>query len=132
MSELNFHNARSSMPPPNEVLPVVQKLLKTYKLWHGYLPHFGKDSRYTAGYKIDSLFLETIEPILIASKLNRIQKTPYIQKAISKLDLLKFFLLLSWEIKALDDKKYIILSENISEIGRMLGSWLKQLNKQTP
>ena len=28
-----------------------------------------------------------------------------------------------WETKSLDNSKYIQLSENVSEIGRMLGGW---------
>jgi len=53
---------------------------------------------------------------------------PVIFEASAKLDSLKFFLQIAWEIKALDNKKYIALSENLSEIGRMLGGWQKQVN----
>jgi len=35
-----------------------------------------------------------------------------------------------WETKSLDDKKYISLSLQIDEIGRMLGGWNGQLIKQ--
>lgn len=35
-----------------------------------------------------------------------------------------------WEIKALDDKKYIALSAGIDEMGKMLGGWNGQLIKQ--
>ncbi len=41
--------------------------------------------------------------------------------------MLKFFLQLSWEIKALDTKKYSVLSEKIDEIGKMIGGWHRQL-----
>jgi len=44
-----------------------------------------------------------------------------------KLDLLKFFLQIAWEIKSLDNKKYILLSERLNEIGKMLGGWIKAL-----
>lgn len=57
---------------------------------------------------------------------------PYIVKASTKLDVLKFFLQLSWEIKALDNKKYSVLSQKLNEIGKMLGGWQRQLIKQTP
>ena len=42
--------------------------------------------------------------------------------------MLKFFLQISWEIRALDDKKYIALSGYLTEIGKMLGGWIKQTN----
>lgn len=65
--------------------------------------------------------------MLIAGHLTKDQKLPYLQKAIGKLDTLKFFLQISWEIKVLDNKKYIALSNPLNEIGRMLGGWLRQL-----
>jgi len=52
--------------------------------------------------------------------------------SISKIDLVKLLLQLSWEIKAIDNKKYIHLSERFSEIGKMLGGWKKQLLIKTP
>jgi len=36
-----------------------------------------------------------------------------------------------WETKSLDNKKYIALSEELNEVGRMLGGWYGQLKKQT-
>ena len=51
------------------------------------------------------------------------------ERAISRLDLLKFFLYLAWEIKAMDTKKYILFSQKFDEIGRQLGGWKKQLQK---
>lgn len=95
-------------------------------MWHEFMPHIPKDSRYTLGTKIDALFVDTTELIFIASYVSREQKSPYIQKASAKLDLLKFFLQISWEIKALDNKKYIRISESLDSIGKMLGGWMRQ------
>ena len=100
-----------------------------YKLWHEFLPHFPKTSRYTLGGKVDALFIETAELVFTASYLSKELKRPFVQKAIAKLDLLKFFLQITWEIKALDNKKYIAMSEKIDEIGKMVGGWNRQLSK---
>ncbi len=35
-----------------------------------------------------------------------------------------------WETKSLDNKKYIALSLQMDEIGKMLGGWQGQLSKQ--
>lgn len=110
----------------------MQKLVAIYKLWHKYLPHFPKTSRYTLGEKIDSLFVEIVEYIVIASYLSKQEKLPYLKKGLVKLDVLKFFLQVAWEIKALDNKKFIELSERLVEVGRMLGGWNKQLSKENP
>jgi hypothetical protein len=76
--------------------------------------------------------VQIIELVFIASCLNKQQKLPYLQKSIIKLDTLKFFLQISWEIKALDDKKYVLLSEKLFEVGRMLGGWNRQIARENP
>ena len=43
--------------------------------------------------------------------------------------MLKFFLQIAWEIKALDNKKYILLSDNLNKLGKMLWGWLKTVQK---
>lgn len=60
----------------------------------------------------------------------REEKIPYVRTAIRKTDTLKILLMVLWETKSLDDKKYIALSVKIDEIGRMLGGWSGQLVKQ--
>ena len=59
----------------------------------------------------------------------RESKTDFLQKAANKLDLLKFFLQIAYQIKALDNKKYITISEHLFEIGNMLGGWQRSLNQ---
>lgn len=84
------------------------------------------------GAKIDNSFLDVIELLFLAQITNQNNKLPTLQKASSKLDLLKFFLQITWELKVLDNKKYIILSKPLNEIGRMLGGWLRTTEKKTP
>jgi len=130
---LNFHkNSFQVSPPPSGVLPVLQKLVASYKLWQSYLPHFPKTSRYTLGEKIDSLFVEVVENSVVASYLSRQEKLPSIRQGLLKLDVLKFFLQVAWEIKALDNKRYIALSEKLNEIGKMLGGWNRQASRENP
>jgi hypothetical protein len=128
MENTNLYSAHTSLAT---TLPIVTHLITAYKLWHSYLPNIPKDSRYTLGTKIDALFIETTEPIFIATYLNKEQKLPYLRKAAANLDLVKFFLQILWEIQALDNKKYIALSEKLDEIGRMLGGWMRQLSQNT-
>ncbi|MDO8557062.1 MAG: four helix bundle protein [Candidatus Jorgensenbacteria bacterium] len=92
------------------------------------MPHIPKTSRYTLGAKIDLFFLEIIEYIFSAAFITRHERLMRINGAVTKLDLLKFFLQIAWEIKSLDTKKYIALSEKLDETGRMLGGWIKQLS----
>lgn len=118
-------------PPRRNQLPIIQKLVAAYKLWQEILLDFPKISRYTLGTKIDSLLLESMEEILSAGALNPAERLIKIKKAIKKFNSAKFLLQIAWEIKSLSNKKYIVLSEKLEEIGRMLGGWLKILVEKT-
>ncbi|MCX6763787.1 MAG: four helix bundle protein [Candidatus Moranbacteria bacterium] len=52
-------------------------------------------------------------------------------KAISRLDILKFFAQIAWENKLIHTERYANLSQRLEEIGRMLGGWRKGLQKKT-
>ena len=111
-------------------MPILTKITETYKFWNVILPNLPRPTRYTLGEKIDNLFTDFLELILQAAYSTPARKRGVLEKASLKLDKLKFFLRLMWEIKGLNDKKYILLSRLLSEIGKMLGGWQKQLMKQ--
>ncbi len=106
------------------------KLKDAYILWYSYYQILPKAHRHTLGQRVDSLFIEAIEAISIAGFLTREEKQPYVRLAIRKADTLKILLMVLWETKSLDNKKYIALSVKMEEIGRMLGGWSGQLAKQ--
>ena len=116
--------------PPPTILPVLQKVKSSYLLWYSYYQALPKIQRYSLGQKIDNLFIEVIEAIATASFLSRQEKSPYVRRAIQKLDALKILLMVLWETKSLDNKKYGALSALLDEIGKMLGGWNGQLIKQ--
>ncbi|MBI5254482.1 four helix bundle protein [Candidatus Falkowbacteria bacterium] len=108
---------------------LLQKAKDLYLLWYGYYKTIPKEHRHTLGQKIDFLFIEILEAISVASFSAREQKLPYVQLAIRKTDVLKLFLLMLWETRSIDNKKYATLSEKLDEIGKMLGGWQGQLKK---
>ena len=55
-----------------------------------------------------------------------------VQKLSTKIDALKFFLKVLWEIKALENKQYNSISLPLVEVGKMAGGWLTSLKKETP
>ena len=54
-----------------------------------------------------------------------------LNKAITKLDIVKFFAQLAWESKLIPTDKYSDLTSGLEEIGRQLGGWKKGLQKKT-
>ncbi len=124
------------LPPPRAVLqgakllPVLEKTKETYTLWHDYHTLLPKINRYSLGAKIDTLFIDLIESLAVATFLSKEEKLPFIRIGMRKLDTLNILLLVLFETKSLDTRKYIALSEKINEIGKMLGGWHGQLIKQ--
>ena len=116
--------------PPSRILPVLEKVKSAYLLWYGYYQILPKTHRFSLGNRVDKLFIESIEYLASASFLTKEEKLPYVKLAIRKVDTLKILLMILWETKSFDDKKYIALSIKIDEIGKMLGGWSGQLQKQ--
>lgn len=106
------------------------KVKSCYLIWINFYQILPKIHKHSLGQKIDILFVEVIEAISIATFLSKEEKHLWVRLAIRKVDTLKILLMILWETKSLDDKKYITLSIPIDEIGRMLGGWSGQLTKQ--
>ncbi len=99
-------------------------------MWYKFYQDLPKTHRHSLGQRIDTLFVEVIEAISAASFLSREEKGPYIRLAIKKADTLRVLLLILWETKSFDNKKYIALSLKLDEAGKMLGGWNGQITKQ--
>lgn len=127
------HSSKST--PPRSVLqpslvPVLQKIKSIYVFWYSIYHLVPKTHRYTLALKIDTLFIELIEMSVSASFTQKQDKIPYLRTAIRKLDTLKILLMVLWETRSIDTKKYEMLSVPLDEVGKMLGGWLGQTEKQ--
>lgn len=111
---------------------MLEKLKSVYLIWFSYYKDLPKLHRHSLGQKIDKYFTDCIETIAFASFLRKDEKAPYIRLAIRKLDTLKILLMILWESKALDNKKYVLLSQKLDEIGKMLGGWYGSVTKNSP
>lgn len=93
-------------------------------LWHNFLTHLPRLTRYTLGVKIDNLFIEILEKGLSAKYAKREDKLKILNELSNKLDNLKFFITLLWEAKGIDSSKYSQISGKLSSAGKMIGKWL--------
>ena len=72
-----------------------------------------------------------MEAVSAAAFLSRDEKMPYVRLATRKIDTLKLLLMILWETKSLDTKKYAALSQRMDEVGKMLGGWQGQILKNS-
>ena len=82
------------------------------------------------GQKIEHHFLDLLELTFSSSYLPPEPKIILLSRAISKLDVLRFFIQLAWEGKLIPTEKYSVLLADLGEIGRQLGGWKKGLQEK--
>lgn len=123
-------------PPPaesksNAQPPVLLKTMEAYKAWHIFHQSFPRLSKHTLGEKIDRLFTDILELILSAGYAPADQKLPFVAHAIQKVDVLKSFLQVAWELECLNHKQFAALSPTVHAIGKDVGAWRKTLQNKT-
>lgn len=106
-------------------LPIFKKTYELYKSFYGLRGSVSKQDRYTIWQKCENLILEILEGILLASQAPKINKFSILEKVSLKVNILRIFFRLAKDVRAIDQKKYLLLEEVLDEIGRMLGGWIK-------
>lgn len=106
-------------------IPIFKKIYELYRNFYGLRNSVPKLDRYALWQKCENILLETLENILLASQMSKMEKLPVLEKASLKLNLFRIFVRLAKEVKAIDSKKYVLLQDNTDEVGRMLGGWIK-------
>jgi len=56
------------------------------------------------------------------------EKLSFLKEIDTKVNLLKTLIRLAYEIKSIDNKKYLILQEKLQEIGKMIGGWIRYVS----
>lgn len=106
-------------------IPIFKKMYDLYKSVHHIRASVPKQNRYSLWQRCEDTSLDVIEGILQAASMSRSEKVPILNNLSTKLNLLRVFIRLSYDIKSIDAKKYATLQEIIDEVGRMLGGWIR-------
>jgi len=72
--------------------------------------------------------LDALELTLASTYLPRQAKTPFLQHMSNKVDLLKYLIRLAHETKSMNTKRYAALEQQVVEMGRMIGGWMKSMS----
>ncbi len=106
-------------------IPIFKKTYELYKNFHWIRNLAPKQERYTIFLKCENIILEIIEGILEASELYKNEKSPVLRKTSRKLNLFRVFVRLMKDTGSIKFKDYTLMEEEIDEIGRMLGGWIR-------
>lgn len=106
-------------------IPIFKRSYDLYKEFYGLRLSVPKQDRYTLWQKCENLLIDILEGILLASQQSKFEKLPTLEKASVKLNFMRVCVRLLKDVKAIDDKKYVLIEADLDEIGRMLGGWIK-------
>jgi four helix bundle protein len=107
--------------------PVFQKSYDFYKQLYINLRQIPKRDRFTWGEKCDEMAICLIKSIAESEFSQPQQKRLLLKDASRTVDLLKIYIRLGFELRILDQKKYISIQNELQEIGKMLGGWIKSV-----
>lgn len=99
-----------------------------YKIYYGYAQLFLKKDKYTLGATCEKYIIAILEIFLETAYLPKDKKLTLLQQANNKLEALKIFIRILWELNIIDQKKYLNLQMPAQEIGKMFGGWIKSLS----
>ena len=107
-----------------ELPPIVTKAYDV-ALW--LLPRvqdFPRSSRFILGDRLIATMLDVVEGLIEAS--HRREKRAVLEEVSAKLDRLRMLIRLSKDLKLLNLKRYEHAAGAVTELGAMLGGWMKQ------
>lgn len=108
-------------------IPIFKKTYELYRNVYTLRQSIPKQDKHTLWQRIENVNLDIVEGILQASELYKQNKLPVLEKVSVRLNLLRLFIRLAKDIKIIDNKKYTSLQQQIDEIGRMLGGWMRSI-----
>jgi hypothetical protein len=106
-----------------EKLIIFQKSYDCFLYLHIAIKNFPKSEKFVLAADIKNTFFDMLMLFITANKLQDRRKI--LIEADVKLDILRFQLRVAKDLQFLKLKQYEILAANLSEIGKMLGGWIK-------
>ena len=109
-------------------VPIIDRVYHLYSSFHECLTLFPKTERHSLGATCQSDILELLRLCLrTAGSSKPAEKAIYLKEASVRLDSLRLLLNLCKDCKCVSNQTYQQLDSTCSEIGRMLGGWLKSV-----
>jgi four helix bundle protein len=106
-------------------IAIIHKTYNLYLCLYHTIETIPKKDRFTIGAKCENTSLAILEKLYEANAKYGQNRLIILQSVDTKLKILQALVKALFDIKAINDKKYLQLSELLVEIGRMLGGWIK-------
>jgi hypothetical protein len=107
------------------------KLSSLYIESHTRIGKFPKRSQYTIGKRIEDILLNTLSLVILARAKSERSQLLLLEKIDVHLREIMILLRMCEKTKNLDITGYVVLSEKLIEIGKILGGWIKNCKTKT-
>ncbi|MBI2632894.1 MAG: four helix bundle protein [Parcubacteria group bacterium] len=111
-----------------EELPIINRTYEVYKSTTEINNHLEKRWRYSLGMSLENSVLSLLQELIMAKNAPKSIKSSYLIKAQSHLEISILKLRLFLELDIVNETKIFQSQSKLTEIGRMLGGWMKSLN----
>ncbi len=108
--------------------PILTKIFDLQIWLMPQIPNFPRIHRYTLGIRLENELFELRNFCIKA--INKINTETEIKNASATLDGFRMSLRLAKELGYISNKKYLYILENLTEIGKMLGGWIKKIEDE--
>ncbi|PWB38580.1 MAG: hypothetical protein C3F02_02600 [Parcubacteria group bacterium] len=106
-------------------VPIVYAVEKFYASLYNEFRNLPKKDRFTIGQKSETLTLDFLTILFRAQGKRKKKRVEELYEADTTLKILKTVIRLAFEVRVIEEGKYIRLDKTLVEIGRMLGGWIK-------
>jgi hypothetical protein len=106
-------------------IPIIHRTYELYRELHDLQKTIPKMERFTLWQRCEDTTLIMLEGLMRVGYIPLEERAAQLVSVGVNVDMLRVFLRLSVEIKAIPQKKALPLQERLDEIGRMLGGWIK-------
>ncbi len=111
-------------------VPIIKKMYDFYLNIHAHQKNIPKLERFTIWKKLQDTSIITIENLIHIGYTEQSKRLEILLNTGIQIDLLRFFIRLSFDTKTINQKTYIKFQSQIDEIGRMLGGWIKSTKRK--
>ena len=108
-------------------VPIYHKLYGLYKMLHSYQNGIPKSQRYSLWLKCENITLSLLETLIHIGGCKSEERTKFLHKMSTQLDLLKVLFRLAKDTLCIDTKQYLVIQDFVQEIGKMIGGWIKSV-----
>ncbi|MEK7566331.1 MAG: four helix bundle protein [Patescibacteria group bacterium] len=106
---------------------LIHKICEFYKKIYLLSPKIPKKDRFGIYLKIENLCLEVVNLIISAAFETKTNKTLVLNSARIKIEVLKRFFRMVYELNIIESKKYLEFETDLQEISKMTNGWIKYL-----